>query len=151
MGGYEHGHTASTRGHRMLSSWLRTAQPTQRWCGAGSDPTDPASPRMKQADIYSILKQRHQIWRLQPPSGKDDAPGNAAVLHCPAQSLWLPAHFQGSLRANFDGVKSKHTAPAFLELFLCFFLRDLIQIKASQTQGFPSFSAGVSLPCMSWS
>lgn len=29
-------------------------------------------------------------------------------------------------------------------------LRDLIQIKASQTQGFPSFSAGISLSCKLW-
>lgn len=32
----------------------------------------------------------------------------------------------------------------------CSCWRDLTQIKASQTQGFPSFSAGISLPCMPW-
>lgn len=51
--------------------------PAPRCCRAGSDPTDP---RMKQADIYSILNPNLS---LQPPSGKEDTPAKAAALPCP--------------------------------------------------------------------
>lgn len=107
MGGY--GHTASTRGHPVKDT---APVSVLRWYGAG---VIPAAPRMKQADIYSILNPNLS---LQPPSGKDSTPGNAAAPPCPALSLQLPAHFSGSLRANFDGFKSKHTAPGRPFLFV---------------------------------
>jgi len=50
-----------------------------KWCGTGSHPTNPASQRMMQADIYSNLKQSHQICPYGPTLGKDDALGNAAA------------------------------------------------------------------------
>lgn len=109
-----------------------------------SDPTDPAAPRTKQAEIYSILNPNLS---LQPPSGKDSTPGNAAAPPCPALSLQLPAHFSGSLRANFDGFKSKHTAPGRPFLFVS---EGFNPDQSSQTQGFPSFSAGISLLCTPW-
>lgn len=116
--------------------------PALRWNEAGSNPTDPASPRMEQAGVYSVLMQSHQIWPYSPPWARmmhlemqqrfTAQPGACSYLHA----------FKGRLGQTLMA-KSQNTAPAFLGLLLCFSLRDLIQIKASQTQGFPSFSAGV--------
>lgn len=93
------------------SSWPCT-EPSPRVLWGWSDPTDPAAPGMKQADIHSILIPN---LTLQPPSGKDNTPGNAAAPPCPAKGLQLPAQFGGRSGQTLMA-SSQNTAPGRLSL-----------------------------------